>query len=155
VIPKRILFCTDFSENSDPPRRLAADYANIFGASLAIVHVVESWAGFPTYEFRVPVDLHELALNIQESVKADLDEMAQELATEVSEVTTHCKIGGPAQEIVKLACEMSADLIIMGTHGWTGFKHLLLGSVAENVLRLANCPVLVVKSPGAYTDYPQ
>ncbi len=155
MIPRRILFCTDFSENSGPPRRLAAEYARVFHASLAIVHVVESWAGFPTYEFRVPVDLHELAVNIQESVKTDLDEMADELATEVHEVTTHCKIGAPAQEIVKLARELPADLIIMGTHGWTGFKHLLLGSVAENVLRLASCPVLVVKSPGALVDYAQ
>jgi universal stress protein A len=152
VIPRKILFCTDFSENSDPPRRLAAEYAKVFHADLAIVHVVESWAGFPTYEFRVPVDLHELAVSIQESVQTDLDEMAKEFALVVPEVTTHCKIGAPAQEIVKLARDLAVDLIIMGTHGWTGFKHLLLGSVAENVLRLANCPVLVVKSPGAYAN---
>jgi universal stress protein A len=146
VIPKTILLCTDFSENSGPPQRLAVEYAKVFGASLVVVHVVESWAGFPTYEFRVPVDLHELALNIQESVNADLDERAKEFATEVSDVSTFCKIGSPAQEIVKLANEQSVDLIVMGTHGWTGFKHLLLGSVAENVLRQASCPVLVVKS---------
>ena len=155
MIPRRILFCTDFSENSEPPRRLAAEYATVFRANLAIVHVVESWAGFPTYEFRVPVDLHELAQNIQESAKTDLDEMAKGFPAEVPEVTTHCKIGAPAQEIVKLAAELEADLIIMGTHGWTGFKHLLLGSVAENVLRLANCPVLVVKSPGASAHHAQ
>ena len=149
MIPRKILFCTDFSENSDAPRRLAAEYAERFNASLAIVHVVQAWAGFPTYEFRVPVDLHELTLQIQESVGADLAEMAKQCGPGIPEVTTHCKIGAPAQEIVKLAGELSADLIVMGTHGWTGFKHLLLGSVAENVLRLASCPVLVVKSAAA------
>ncbi len=99
------------------------------------------------------MDLHELAVNIQESVMTDLDEMAKEFASEVPEVTTHCKIGAPPQEIVKLAGELEVDLIIMGTHGWTGFKHMLLGSVAENVLRLAKCPVLVVKSPAAYAEH--
>jgi nucleotide-binding universal stress UspA family protein len=54
--------------------------------------------------------------------------------------------GVPAQEIVRVADEESADLIVMGTHGWTGFKHLLLGSVAENVLRTAGRPVLVVSA---------
>jgi universal stress protein A len=146
VGPRKILFCTDFSENSDAPRRLAADYARTFHASLAIVHVVQAWAGFPTYEFRVPVDLHELTLQIKDSVLADLEEMARQCEGSIPEVTIHCKIGVPAQEIVKLARELSVDLIVMGTHGWTGFKHLLLGSVAENVLRLASCPVLVVKS---------
>jgi nucleotide-binding universal stress UspA family protein len=149
VIPRKILFCTDFSENSEAPRALAADYAKTFNASLAIAHVVQAWAGFPTYEFRVPVDLHELTLQIQESVSADLEEMAKQCTPGVPEVTTYCKIGSPAQEIVKLAKELNVDLIIMGTHGWTGFKHLLLGSVAENVLRLAACPVLVVKSAAA------
>lgn len=144
---KKILLCTDFSENSDPPRRLALEYAKALDASLVIVHVVETWAGYPAYEFRVPVDLNEVARGIQGAVSEDLDKLAAECAELVPVDSTHCRIGVPADEIVSVAQDEAVDLIVMGTHGWTGFKSLLLGSVAENVLRTASCPVLVVRSP--------
>lgn len=144
---QRILFCTDFSENSLPARDKAVEYAKAFAASLAVVHIVDSWAGFPAYEFRVPIDVREVVANLEASVKEDLEKLADELRREVPNVTTYCRVGVPAHEIVNVADEAAMDLIVMGTHGWTGFKHFLLGSAAENVLRTANCPVLIVRSP--------
>jgi len=69
-------------------------------------------------------------------------------------VNTFSRMGIPANEIVRLADEESMELIVMGTHGWTGFKHLVLGSTAENVVRSANCPVLTVKSSAQAEDIP-
>ncbi len=67
-------------------------------------------------------------------------------------IKTLSRIGIPANEIVRLVEEESIDLIVMGTHGWTGFKHLILGSTAENVVRTAKCPVLTVKSSEVATE---
>lgn len=63
----------------------------------------------------------------------------------------HARIGSPATEILSLAQEVGADLIFIGTHGYTGIKHLMLGSVAEHVVREAQCPVMVVR-PKGYAD---
>lgn len=148
MIPKRILLCTDFSENSVPAREHAIDYAVAFGASLSILHVVNSSRlGFPAFEVGVPFDLQEILKGIEESVKKAFEIMKEECGSSVRELRTCSRIGVPANEIVRFAEEESVDLIVMGTHGWTGFRHLILGSTAENVVRTATCPVLTVKSP--------
>jgi len=72
--------------------------------------------------------------------------MREEFATMLKEVKTYSRVGVPAEEIVRLAAEEAIDLIVMGTHGWGGFRNMVLGSVAHNVLRTASCPVLVVRS---------
>ena len=71
--------------------------------------------------------------------------MAQTFSQEKVKAKACYRIGVPAEEIVQVAKEESADLIVMGTHGWSGFRHMLLGSVAERVLRAAACPVMVVR----------
>lgn len=148
MIPKRILLCTDFSENSALARKCAIDFAVAFGASLSILHVINSSRlGFPAFEVGVPFDLQEILKGIEDSVKKAFDVLYQECSRAVPHVTTHSRIGLPANEIVRFAEEESIDLIVMGTHGWTGFRHLILGSTAENVVRTATCPVLTVKSP--------
>ena len=145
MIPKKILVCTDFSENSRQAREAAADYAQAFGARIAILHVINSSRlGFPAFE---------TAVNVEEVLKVVTDSVEKGFRTLVDEykkidvgVATHSRVGVPANEIVRFAEEESVDLIVMGTHGWTGFKHLVLGSTAENVVRTAKCPVLTVKS---------
>ena len=87
--------------------------------------------------------------SIEESVKKAFELMVQECGTTCQNVKTYSRIGVPANEIVRFAQEESIDLIVMGTHGWTGFRHLILGSTAENVVRTAMCPVLTVKSPAS------
>jgi nucleotide-binding universal stress UspA family protein len=146
--PKRILFCTDFSENSRPARRHAVEYADAFGADLLILHVINSsQIGYPSLEESVPVDIREALAKIQESVDKALELVAGECRKVVEQVEIYSRLGIPANEIVRFSDEQSVDLIVMGTHGWTGFKHLILGSTAENVVRTAGCPVLTVRTP--------
>ena len=147
MMPRKVLFCTDFSGNSVPARQYALEYAAAFGASLAILYVVNSSRlGYPAFETVVPFDLRQLIKSIEESVDKTFDELVQECRKVISEVTTYSRIGVPAVEIVRLADEEQMDLIVMGTHGWTGFRHLILGSTAANVVRTATCPVLTVRS---------
>ena len=144
---KKILFCTDFSENSVLARRRAVEFAKALGAQLNILHVVNaSPLGYPIFEDRIPVDMAKLQEDIQSTVRQELQMVAQECGRDLAKnVQAHFLVGQPAAEIVRFADEQSMDLIVMGTHGWTGFKHLILGSTAENVVRTANCPVLTVR----------
>jgi nucleotide-binding universal stress UspA family protein len=146
MIPRRILFCTDFSENSRPALQCALDYAKAFGADLAVLHVINSvQIGYPSLAEPVPVDIKSVLDTIQESVDKGLELVAADCRHVLADVTTHTRIGTPAFEIGAFADENSIDLIVMGTHGWTGLKHIIMGSTAENVVRTANCPVLTVK----------
>lgn len=147
MLPKKILFCTDFSENSSAACRLAIGYAETFNADLLILHVINSsQLGYPSLDEGIPVDIRSVLDGIQESVDRALELISKECRAGLSSVEVHSRIGRPALEIVRFADEHSAGLIVMGTHGWTGFKHLIMGSTAENVLRTANCPVLTVRS---------
>ena len=148
MLPKRILVCTDFSENCIPARECAVEYAKAFNASLLVLHIVNSSRlGYPAFEAGVPFDLQGVLLNIEEEVKKAFEEVREDLSAELESVSTHSRVGVPATEITKFAEENDVDLIVMGTHGWTGFRHLILGSTASNVVRTAKCPVLTVKAP--------
>jgi len=145
---KRILFCTDFSENSAPARDLAIEFSKAFDARLFIVHVVYSrYLGYPSFEAMIPVDMTVVEQSIREGAQQQLDTAAEECRRDVEQVETRLLTGLPAEQVVEFADEHAIDLIVMGTHGWTGFKHLILGSTAENVLRTATCPVLTVRGP--------
>jgi nucleotide-binding universal stress UspA family protein len=85
------------------------------------------------------VDLLEMAQN-------DLKDLAIATLNERLSVSPTVGVGEPAEEIVRLARDEAVDLIVMGTHGRSGFRHVLLGSVAETVLRTAPCPVFTVKA---------
>lgn len=147
MLPRKILFCTDFSDNSLPARALAIEFALRFDAKLVILHVVNSSRlGYPAFEVGVPFDLQTVLRAIEESVQKNFAEMQQECCQSLRDVETVSRIGVPSNEIVKFADEEAVDLIVMGTHGWTGFKHLILGSTAENVVRVAGCPVLTVRA---------
>jgi universal stress protein A len=140
MIPKKILFCTDFSENSRPALKCAQDYAKALGAELVVLHVINST------QLGVPVDITSVQDSIQQYVSEALELLSNECSGKVRKVTTHSRVGSPAHEIVEFAEENSVKLIVVGTHGWTGFKHLIMGSTAENVVRTSACPVLTVRS---------
>lgn len=144
--PKKILFCTDFSENSEPARELAVDYAKAFGANLLIVHVVDS-SGFPNYVDWVGEELDKILQRTQASAAARLESLEQECGPLPGGVRTFCRVGLPPKEIVSLADERSVDLIVVGTHGRTGVRHLVMGSIARSVLKTAHRPVLIVEGP--------
>jgi nucleotide-binding universal stress UspA family protein len=137
---QKILHPTDFSPCSAAAFELACALARVSGASLTLVHVqrpVEitgKWALPPP----VPVPLRE-------TLQEQLSQLRPPDPT--LNVERYLKEGDPAAEILRLAQEGPYDLIVLGTHGWTGLNRLLMGSVAEEVLRRAPCPVLTVKVP--------
>ena len=147
MIPKKILYCSDFSDNSAPSGQCAVAYAKVFGSALIILHVVDSWAGYPNYVENMPVNVMEVVRSLEAFAKKELEALVEKTDLPGERVKAITTVGVPSDEIVQTAAKESADLIVMGTHGWTGFKHILLGSVAEKVLRAADCPVLVVKAP--------
>lgn len=138
---KAILHPTDFSTHSKYAFRLACSVAKEHHARLIVMHVPPAPRAF-LYE-GVPV-VQQL-----DEQEADLEAKLHALRCQ------HCKLpieyrmekGVAAEEILRVAQETNCDLIMMGTHGRTGLGRLLIGSVAERVLREANCPVLTVKAP--------
>lgn len=162
MIPRKVLFCTDFSENSSDAFDLAVDYASAFKAKLYVLHVLETSGidllnfsdapdvAFPSYSISLPIEVkQEIQKSVHDNTRKALDQIRLEATDKIKEVSTHIKEGVTSLEIVKFAEEISADLIVMGTHGRTGFKHLIIGSTAENVVRMSKCPVLTVKPMNA------
>ena len=142
---KKILVPTDFSAHSQEAVRTAADVAQKYGASIALVHVYEPVAyTLPEgYVLVTPQQLVDLNTEFDRRLAAAKKEAE---AAGARTVTTELLQGPPPYEIVDFAERNAIDLIVMGTHGRTGIKHTLLGSIAERVLRKAPCPVLTVKA---------
>lgn len=134
----RILFATDFSPTSDAALRYATALARDSGATLSIVHIEE---------LQTPYAGGEMLLPQPEFPNPEIRHMLEKVLPTDPNVRYehHLSIGPPAEEIVKLAAEQNADLIVIGTHGRTGLKRVLMGSVAEAVMRRAPCPVLTLK----------
>jgi len=137
---KLIVFPTDFSSASDAAMHYATSLARDAGAKLLIVHVEEPPLAYGG---------GELYYGIPDPDRGDLTKMLDELTPSDPAVPYEHRmlLGEPATEIVRLAEEQAADLIVMGTHGRTGLKRLLMGSVAEAVVRRSACPVLTFKEP--------
>lgn len=135
---KTIVFPTDFSTASDAALEHAATLAKSMGATLLIVHVEEpplAYGGGELY-YGIPEPDSERILKMLEDVKPK----------DPSVPFTHrLSMGDPAGEIVRIATDEGAELIVLGTHGRTGVTRLLMGSVAEVVVRRAPCPVLVYR----------
>ena len=143
---KRILLATDLSPASEPALRCAAALAIRMDAGLVLLHVVsekELDGLAKAHQPRHPVDL--IYSELQEAVREQYrravpDEVRRFLHAEVLVVP-----GVPSEEIIRIAAAEGTDLIITGTHGRTGLRRILMGSVAEGVLRGAPCPVLTVR----------
>ena len=137
---KTILFPTDFSEASDAALAYASSLARETGATLWIVHVEEPpstlLAGELTYP--LPEVPNPQTARLLEAVRPTRPDVAFQHVM---------RFGWPAEEIVQLAEEERADLIVMGTHGRTGLRRMIMGSVAEAVVRRAPCPVFTLKQP--------
>jgi nucleotide-binding universal stress UspA family protein len=138
---ERILVPLDFSACSRRGLQYAVDLALRFNARLILVHIIRST--------RLSAIVHasanrELEWELHAHGEKDLAELAkQHLDPEIS-VQMRVRIGRPATEIVAAARECNADLILLSTHGRTGLTRRLVGSTAEEVVRLAHCPVMVV-----------
>ena len=144
----RILVPVDFSAHSDRALRYAATLAGQVGASVELLHVVEDFVYGAFSEVYVP----NVPAMTQEAINSAVDRLTR-LKAEVflhgADVETVVYVGRPALTIVEQAKAGKFDLIVMGTHGRTGLSHLFMGSVAEQVLRTAPCPVLTVRGNGA------
>jgi nucleotide-binding universal stress UspA family protein len=141
---RRIVHPTDFSPASEPAFAQALEIAGREGAELTLVHVLEPISPFPDGDYRTRH--RELRIALETTARQALDPLlarAKQAQVRVSGVVME---GWPPEEIVKAARKRRADLIVIGTHGRTGMKRLLLGSVAERVILLAHCPVLTVRA---------
>ncbi|MBI3417502.1 MAG: universal stress protein [Verrucomicrobia bacterium] len=139
---KKILVPTDFSETSRQALRYALAFAAQFGAELTLLHVITPPDAYGEYGV---VDLAGLVRSLQEASDGELAKLAAAEVPPTVTARTITRSGTPAQEIIATAGENESDLIIVSTHGRTGLKHVLLGSIAENIVRRAPCPVLVVR----------
>jgi nucleotide-binding universal stress UspA family protein len=138
----KILVPTDFSEGADHALDYAIDLAKAFGAQMVVAHayatpVVYVPEGFVT----PPIDENAVRAEIDKGLVRLLDRLK---AAGVAKITTTVGAGDAWREIVRIAKDEACDLIVMGTHGRGGVTHLLLGSVAEKVVRKAPCAVLTV-----------
>jgi nucleotide-binding universal stress UspA family protein len=144
---KHIVVPTDFSEPADAALTYGIELARQLGATVSLVHVFEdpTVAVFSDQYVPFPPEVRgELLADVRRR-------LADEIARRgYSEMTPVVLVGQTARAIVETARERHADLIVMGTHGRHGMAHLLLGSVAERVVRTAPCPVLTVRPPEAH-----
>jgi nucleotide-binding universal stress UspA family protein len=139
-----IVVATDFSENAGEALNVALAFAEGTDRRIALVNVVLDPVRQPWMVESAGVDFAELQRAWVEVAKREFDALLKQRRLDTSVVSTHILIGRPDVEIVRFAEEQGADLIVMGTHGYGGVKRLLLGSVADHVVRQASCPVLIV-----------
>ncbi|MCS6976002.1 MAG: universal stress protein [Gemmatales bacterium] len=137
---KTILHATDFSPHSEYAFRLACSLARDHGAKVVVLHVV---APHPAVSYGEMIVEPDAAL-----VQQAWDQIRTIKSPDPAVPLEHrVEQGFAAAEIVRVAEEIKADMIVLGTHGRSGLGRLLMGSVAEQVVRKAPCPVLTVKSP--------
>lgn len=145
---KKILFPTDLSEPAAEAQLYACSLAEQYGAELHILSVVQDVtlvSPDPTNPWVIPASsLDEVMDSVSQALAKILDEKWSAGKTIVRTVRT----GIPFLEIIRYAKEQAIDLIVLGTHGLTGLVHVMLGSVAEKVVRKAPCPVLTVHPQG-------
>jgi nucleotide-binding universal stress UspA family protein len=154
VLTFRAILCPlDFSESSDKALRNAAEIASHFQAELLLVHVLAPTPVLltePAYVLgdapvmpATSIDVYEQRRQQEADATDRLNLSIQQLPSQVKS-RTKIGLGDAAEEIVRIASTEKVDLIVIATHGVTGWRHLVFGSVAEKVIRLATQPVLVI-----------
>jgi nucleotide-binding universal stress UspA family protein len=145
---RSLLLPTDFSECANYALSYASEFAREAGASIICVHVIEPVVPTVGYSgVTEPLPMADISEQLEDSATRELPKIAQHEACAglaVEEVIAH---GDAASEIVRVAKERQVDLIVISSHGRTGLGRMLFGSTAEQVVRHAPCPVLVVKPP--------
>ncbi|MFK7742062.1 MAG: universal stress protein [Planctomycetota bacterium] len=146
---KRIICPTDFSPTAAHAVNYAATMADSFDAELLLLHVVPEMS-YPLRSFGMAHSFQHIQAELSERATEQLEKRIEELKSLLPKLNARLLLkDGDAHEVT-LQCAKSeeADMIVMGTHGHTGLTHALLGSTAEKVVRLAECPVLTVRTPG-------
>ena len=141
---KRVVVATDFSDGAERALTVAIRFAKLLGATVDIVHVYPMAASGVLSPIPGVVPMPPTPPDVMDEIERRLEALATQVREAgVNGLTTSLE-GRAADEIVGYANRVSADLIVMGTHGRTGIRRVLLGSVAEQVLRQARSPLLVV-----------
>ena len=135
----RILVATDFSDDSGTALAWGEELARRFEAEIVLLHVEEPLDRTPGYA--LDGERHRVA-------EDELSRLVDRLAERGFRARGLLRNGSPFEQIVQTANTEPADMIVLGTHGRTGLSHLLMGSVAERVVRSAHCPVLTVRYAG-------
>lgn len=140
---KNILIPIDYSHSGDAAMAYATSLAKEYGAELHLVHVYEQPIAYVDGGFA------SAPLPAVPPADLDVEEARLEKVSPPEDVPFRRKfiVGSPADELVRYAKENDIDLVVMGTHGRTGLTRLLMGSVAEAVVRRSGCPVLTIKQP--------
>src|SRR5829696_5107039 len=145
IFPTRILLAIDGSEQAELAALRAVDLADATDSELHVVHVgvvpifLESYPGTLGYERRLYEEIEEMSRELLRKQSWQVKAAGGTVAG------THLRMGQVALEIVALAEELQADLIVMGSRGLGGVRRALMGSVSDSVVRHAHCPVLVVR----------
>jgi nucleotide-binding universal stress UspA family protein len=138
---KHVLVGTDFNECSDAAIKYAVEIAARYGAALTLVHAFDL-----PYAYASPF-LGDLTKASQDAAQGRLAKVLEPIRSRLPSATGLVRCGSPWEQILEVAREQGADLIVVGSHGRKGVPRALLGSIAEKVLRLSTVPVLTVRGP--------
>lgn len=146
IVLEKILVPVDFSECAKEGARYASAFASKVGADLLLMNVTHT-ADFTASDPNVvPPEWYELVDNARVAAEDELDELLNFLPLIGISADTEVAVGTPIEKLVERTKQSDIDMVITSTHGYTGLRHVLLGSTAEQLVRLAHCPVLVVPS---------
>jgi nucleotide-binding universal stress UspA family protein len=141
---KTILFATDFSESSEHAFQYALSLARKFESRLVIIHVINEPVDLRG--FYVPhISFDKLEEEIEQGAQKMMEKFCRTRGQDYPRLETFVVPGIPYDEIIKKGEELSADLIVVGTHGRTGLDHVLFGSTAEKVVRKSPVPVMTIR----------
>lgn len=149
VTYKNILYCTDFSESAKAALPFAIDITKKYGATLHLVHVYQEPGHLAEFEIssNIKMDWIRVAQSVGIETEKKLKEFCAEISLEVKSCQHKMLRGKPYVEIIRYAKENGIDLIVLASHGLSGWEHVLFGSTAERVLRESPCHVLVIRRP--------
>ncbi len=144
---RTILVPIDFSSHSTAALEAGVELAKVFGARLHLLHSYPLNLGnISPYGVAIPAGFDQ---SVRQAAQEKLDASVEKVQAEGIEVSNQVTPMSPGEAISGVAEDIGADLIVMGTRGLTGVKHVLLGSIAERTIRIAPCPVLTVKGSDA------
>jgi len=138
---RNILCPIDFEKNSIAALEIACELAEERGATIHLLHV----ARVPSQDMDVPLPF-DADPRWERAARASLEQIARERLQGRVRYQVHVISGTPDDDVVRMAHELNAELVVMATHGRKGLSHFVLGSVAERVMREADCPVLTVRT---------
>lgn len=147
---KTILVPHDFSASANHATAIARNEAKAHGGTIVLLHVVDlpyqlsPDAVIVPEATGAPISVKQYAV---QSAEAHLQDIADRLAKDGVTATGVIKVGTPVDEIIRTVDEHKIDLVVMGTHGRTGIRHLMAGSVTERVVRASRVPVLTIRHP--------